>query len=464
MRTAKTLLAAVALMASLSTPAADLIEVWRAASQNDPEAAMAQAQKATADARRIQAKALWRPGLEVLGSAGRMNASSAVNGASFAAPGFGQSNGVSFATSVSNGNTTSWGLGLRQPLISGELSARSDQLLQGAGAAEWQSQLTRQALILNTSQRYFDVVLCAQRLNLLRRQQQAVMRSLTEAEDRFKLGDAPVTDIHEAQARAKALKAQVIDADNALQLAMSALKEASGLPSLSLPLAQPAADVLSPLPGNEEEVRVLALKNYPALELLQTRVAVAEAEVRGLGAGASASLDLVAQATRQHLTGSGDFGPASNDSRQQMIGLQFRMPIDTGGRNARQQEALLAVDQARAALEQGRLQVGQQIRSVWLALDKAQERLQALAAALSAANSRLDATRLGRSVGDRTTLDLLNAENDRTAAALLLIQGRVEVLQNSLRLDALLGRLDESSLARINAKLVQGPDLQQMGE
>jgi iron complex transport system ATP-binding protein len=45
MRVAKTLLAAAALLASLSAPAADLMEVWRAAEQNDPEAARALAQE-----------------------------------------------------------------------------------------------------------------------------------------------------------------------------------------------------------------------------------------------------------------------------------------------------------------------------------------------------------------------------------------------------------------------------------
>src|SRR5450830_363518 len=412
MRVAKNLLAAAALLASLSAPAADLLEVWRGASQNDPDVALAQAQRASADARRDQAQALWRPGLELNGRAGRMTASSAMNGASFAAPGLGQSNGVAFATSVNNGNATGWGVGLRQPLLSGELSARGEQLRQAAGIAELQAQLTRQGLILNTSQRYFDTVLAARRLSLLQHQQQAAQRALVEAQDRFKLGDAPVTDTHEAP----------------------------------------------PLPGVLEELRQRALADNPNVGLLQAQVAVAEADVRSLSVSASATLDLVAQATRQHVSGSGDFGPASNDSRQQLIGLQFRMPIDTGGRHARQQEALRAVDQARASLDQGRLQVGQQTRSAWLALDTAPARLDALAAALAAANARLEATRLGRSVGDRTTLDLLNAENERTGAALALLQGRIDALQQSLKLEALLGHLDEDSLARVNARLALNPD------
>jgi outer membrane protein len=56
-------------------------------------------------------------------------------------------------------------------------------------------------------------------------------------------------------------------------------------------------------------------------------------------------------------------------------------------------------------------------------------------------------------VGDRTTLDLLNAENDASAADLALLQARIEVLHNRLRLQALAGQLDESRLQTVNALL-----------
>lgn len=460
MRVAKTLLAAAALLASLSAPAADLLEVWRAASQNDPEAARAQAQAGQAQPRREQARALWRPGVELTGGAGLMTASSLINGAAFAAPGFGQSTGVSFGTSIDSGRASQWTLGLRQPLISGERRARSAQLEQAAEAAELEARLTRQNLMLHTSQRYFEAVLAARRLSLLQGQQQAVQRMLAEARDRFRLGDAPVTDIHEAEARALGLQAQVLEADNARQVSLAALREASGLPGLQAPLAQPSTADVPPTPAPLAQIREQALAEHPGLALLQARVAVAEAEVRSLGAAASVTLDLVAQASRQHLSGSGEHGLASSDARQQMLGLQLRVPLYTGGgRDARQQEAARAVEQARAELDLARLQISQQTRSTWLSLNTAPERVAALQAGLKAARARLAATRLGRSVGDRTTLDLLNAENDSTAAEWALMQGRIEVLQQSLGLEALLGQLDEGSLARVNARLSLNPDL-----
>jgi multidrug efflux pump subunit AcrA (membrane-fusion protein) len=72
---------------------------------------------------------------------------------------------------------------------------------------------------------------------------------------------------------------------------------------------------------------------------------------------------------------------------------------------------------------------------------------------LVSTRSRLDATRLGRQVGDRTTLDLLNAENDAASAELTLMQARVEFLMNRRRLAATAGRLDEAWLQSVNAAL-----------
>ena len=65
----------------------------------------------------------------------------------------------------------------------------------------------------------------------------------------------------------------------------------------------------------------------------------------------------------------------------------------------------------------------------------------------------MDATQLGRQLGDRTTLDLLQAENDAAAAALALVQARSELLLARLQLSALAGVLDDAQLDGVNAAL-----------
>lgn len=448
------LAAATLALCALSAQATDLMQAWQAARQHDPQAAAADAARAAGETRRAQAASLWRPNVMLSGSAGRMSADSAMSGAQFAAPGFGQSNGVSFDTSVNNGTSTRWALTARQPLYNPERSAQRQQLEIGADAASLQWLATQQDLMLRTTQRYFDVVLAERKLALLRQQQAAVDRTLIEAKDRFALGDAPVTDTHEASARARGLQAQVLAAESELELAQTILADATGLPAGDMQVLPPAGEVApTDLPPLDHWL-AQAQENNPLLRLQRANAESAHQEILKHNAAAAPTLDLVAQAGRDRLSGSGDFGAASNTSRQQMIGLQLNVPLYTGGmRSARLEEALRLEDKARAEVEQARQQTNQQTRSAWLGLKTGQARLNALTEAVTASQARLDATRLGRQVGDRTTLDLLNAENDASSADLALLQARIEVLHNRLRLQALAGQLDEARLQTVNALL-----------
>jgi len=434
--------------------ATDLLQVWDAARQHDPQGALTEAIRATGASRREQAAALWRPTVGLSASAGWAGGETRMNGAQFSAPGFGTSNGVSFGTSVNGGTATRWTLGARQPLYSAERSVQGRQLELAADAAEIESQTVRQDWMLQTAQRYFDLVLAERRLELLRRQHGAVEQALTEARDRYQIGDAPITDIHEAAARARGLQAQVVAADNERELTLAVLADGTGLPPAQLRLQPPANDAgtgrVAPLEQSLEQ----AARANPMLRLLQIQLDAAQAETGKHRVGGAATLDLVAQASRERLGGSGDFGGAGNSQSQQLVGVALNVPLYTGGwRSAKLDESLRLADKARAEFERARLQVGQQTRAAWLLLHSGQARLAALDEALTASRARLDATRLGRQVGDRTTLDLLNAENDATAAELALLQARAELLQARLRLDAAQGQLDADSLRAVNALL-----------
>ncbi|TAM51045.1 MAG: transporter [Burkholderiaceae bacterium] len=440
--------------APLAALATDLLDVWHAASTHDPDVAVSQAVRDAGDARRAQASALWRPTVTLTGNVARMSADSRTTGANFSTPAFGQSNGVDFNTSINDGNASGWTLEARQPLISRERQARSRQLEISANAADLEWQSARQDLMLHTVQRYFAVVLARRKLELLRQQHGAVEKALAEAKDRFALGDAPVTDTYEASARAQNLRAQVLVADNELQLAQTALSDATGLVSPSLQTLPPAANVVPAALPPLAHWLALASDGNPLLRMQQTKAQVAHEETVKLGATSSATLDLVAQTGQQHLNGVGDFGPANNTTRQSMIGVQLTIPLYTGGyRSAHQQEAVHLEDKALAEVELSRQQISQQTRAAWLGLQAGDARIGALAEAVKASRARLDATQLGRQVGDRTTLDLLNAESDTSSAELALLQAKVDVLLDQLRLQALTGQLDEARLEAVNTLL-----------
>lgn len=451
----KTAFAAV-LAASMaqSAIAVDLLGAWRAALRGDFEYSAAQSAGAAGQTRRDQADTLWNPVVAIGATAGLAMSDSSTSGAQFSAPGFGQSNGVSFNTSINHGVTARIGITARKPLLSGERQAQRRQLEMGADMAAIEEQGALQALGVRVAEAYLGLAEAVETERVLRRQQVAVERALSQVKERFQLGDVPVTDTYEAAARAEGVKAQVLSAETDVLLKRAALADITGLPAGALEVIAPARDVrLGNLPTRDQALAA-AEANNPLLRARAASVDLARQEVEKLAPGAATSVDLVAQLGRDRISGNGDFGSASNGATNGLIGVQVSVPLFTGGyRGARQAEASRLVEKAQAELQRARQQVALQTRAAWLGLTVGRGRIDALAESLKASNARLGATRLGREVGDRTTLELLNAESDAAAAELGVLRARIGLLLDRLRLAALAGALDEQLVMSVNASV-----------
>ncbi len=452
----RTSLLALALAAPTAR-ATDLLQAWQAAQQNDRELAVARAAQATAQPRRDQAAALWRPGVAFTATAGLATGESEMRGAQFSAPGLGPSSGVSFGTSVTGGTATRWALQASQPLYNPQRRAQQQQLGLQADMADLEWQAAQQALMLRTAQRYFDVAVAQEALQVLDRQLQAVRKAAAEAQDRFDMGSAPVTNVHEARARLAALRAERLAAQTGLDVKRRALADSTGLAPTALAVHLPGA-VAAVAPRALEAWQQEAEAANPAIRLQQLAADIARAEAEKHRRSASATVDLVAQAGQDRLHGSGDHGSARNKSVNALVGVQLTVPLSTGGwRSAKEEEALRLLDKAQAQVQSTREQVAQQVHAAWLGLRLGAERVQALSEALQASEARLDATRTGLEVGHRTVLDLLGAENDTAAARLALAQARAGLLLDRLRLAQRAGRLDEDTLREANQQLLAAP-------
>lgn len=456
--TAQAILCALLLAAALpaAAQATDLLQAWQAAQSHDRELAVARAAQAAAQPQRNQAAALWRPGVALSAGAGLATGETEMRGAQFSAPGFGQSTGVNFATSVTGGTATRVALQASQPLYNPERRAQQQQLGLQADQADLQWQAARQAAMLRTAQRYFDLAVAQETLRVLDGQLDAVRKVAAEARDRFALGSVPVTDTHEAQARLAQLQAQHLAAQADLDIKRRQLADSTGLAPAALAARLPGpgdqpAPATHALPVWQQEAEA----GNPGIRLHQLAARIAQAEADKHASAAAPRLDLVAQAAQDRLSGSGDYGGgARNKNLNAMVGVQLSVPLYTGGwRSAKQEEALRRWEQAQAQVDSTREQIAQQVHAAWLGLHIGTQRVQALEHALTASLARQDATRTGREVGHRTLLDVLNADNDAAATRLSLAQARSELLLNQLRLSQLAGQLDEAALHRANQQL-----------
>lgn len=442
-----------ALLASPSVQALDLLQTWEQARQHDPQMQVVQATRSSVQAYEAQAKALWRPVLMGSASVGAMSADTSTQGAQFAVGGQPAMPG-SFATSASAATSTRWSLQAKQALYSPERQAQQAQLQKAASVAELRADWAQQQFMQLTAQRYFNLLVAERQQQVLKNQHAAVSRSLTEVKDRFALGDLPVTDTHEATARATGLQAQLLAAESDVQMARSVLAESTRLSvdalKLHVPKTEWAPTAVPTLAQVQEQVR--QANTGVLLQKAQWDVALQELKKHERSGGIT--LDFVASAGRDRLSGEGDFGPSSNTQSQQMLGLSLNVPLYTGGwRSGKLQEAVSAADKASAEYDLALQQAQQQARSVWLALQTGPARLAAMKASWQASAARLDATRLGRQVGDRTTLELLQAENDAAQAELAWLRAQADLLLTQLQLDALTGAMSVQSLQALNAHL-----------
>jgi outer membrane protein len=445
------------LAASPAAFATNLMEAWQAAKSHDYDYMAAAAEHESGEALKDQGNALWHPTVTVTGTAGRMNSNTSTSGAQFYGPGL-SANGATFNTSINGGNLERWGLSAKQALISGDRSGQSRKLQLAGEARELEWQVARQTLILKTAERYFDVAMAQESLAVARHEAESVQRSLAEVKARFDLGDIPVTDVHEATARMDAIQAEILAAETDLQLKTAVLADATGLDPDTIKTMQPAGALPPPGKGFNEWLDT-AMQENPQLRLAEVQAEISREEVRRYGPMADVSVDLVGEVYHDRLGGLGDYGSAENVSNNALVGVQLTVPLSTGGaQSARRSEAAALAEKTRDMKDRTRQQVAEQTRAAWLNVTVGESRATSLEAALKASTARLAATRLGNKVGDRSTLDVLNAENDAASARLSLLQARIALVMNRLRLAALAGQLDDKVLQDISLTLANEPE------
>ena len=164
----------VSMIAAPAAKATDLMEVWRAAQLHDLDYNAAISEHKAGLAKQAEANSLWRPSVQLTGTAGKMTSNTEIQGAQFSAPGLSSNTGVAFNTSVSNGNLERWAVSAKQPLINRDRLAQSRQLDMNVAVADLEWQVARQSLILRSAERYFDVVMAQESLQVLRRQAESI--------------------------------------------------------------------------------------------------------------------------------------------------------------------------------------------------------------------------------------------------------------------------------------------------
>jgi len=347
-------------------------------------------------------------------------------------------------------------LSATQPLIRIENFIVYEQAKSQVNQADAQFILSAQDLILRTAQNYFDVMMAQINLDVVETQKRAINEQLEQAKRNFEVGVSTIVDTHEAQARFDLVLSQEIAARNTLEIARRTLQGLinrfpNDLQSTSLEkiIADP---LLSPEGEMEDWVQVARENNF-SLKTQQIAYEISEQEIRRNKAGHYPTLDLVAQYSNQQGIG-GAFTGRGIDLVSKSVGLQLNVPIFAGlSVQSKVREAIANRDKARSELENAQRMTALQVRQQYLNVTNGIAQIKALRQALISSRSQLDSTLLGQEVGVRTEVDVLNVQQQYFSARRDLAQSYYNYLMARLRLQAEAGNLDEEDIIEINSLL-----------
>ena len=337
-----------------------------------------------------------------------------------------------------------------QPLFRMQNWLQYAQSKQQVKIAEMQLKAAEQDLILRVAQAYFDVLQSQDNIAFMEAQKAAITEQLAAAKRNFEVGTATITDTHEAQARYDLAVAQEIAEQNSLDIRLRALEKLIGKPPGALDaLAEPAQ--FKAESGTIDEWAARATQGNLQAEIQRIAKTIADQEVERNRAGHYPTLDAVAG---YNVNNNQNFGNMQIDSRVASVGLQLNVPIYQGGlTSSRVREAVANQEKARQDLEAATRDAGLQARQAWLNVNSGAARVRALEQALVSTQAQLDSTKLGLQVGVRTSLDVLNAEQQVFSARRDLAGARYAYLLSGLSLKAAVGSLSPADLAEIDQYL-----------
>jgi outer membrane protein, protease secretion system len=345
-------------------------------------------------------------------------------------------------------------LQLRQPLYHPEGQARYRQGMAQTSASDAQFSSRSQDLIVRLVGLYTPAKYAEDQLAQAIAQRDAFAEQRQSNVRMFQRGEGTLTDVLETQAKYDLAEAQVLEARDNLINTRNALAAMVGQDVEKL---DPLADdfrVRPMLPETFDAWKEITLANNPELLAQRYAVEIAREEINKNRAGHSPRLDLVASTGKNSSDTTNTF---NQSSKVHTIGVQLNLPIYSGGAvTAATSQAVSNYDKAQADLDAKINTVVLELRKQYNLTLSTTLRIDAAAKALSSATLLVEATRKSVKGGQRTNLDVLNAQQQLFEAKRDLALARYNYLLGYLRLRYAAGTLSVADLTDIAGYFVAG--------
>jgi len=267
---------------------------------------------------------------------------------------------------------------------------------------------------------------------------EVLQRQLQAARDRFEVGEITRTDVSQARARVAGAKAETIQARGDLQASRAAYEKVIGHP----PEAVSTPDMPDGLPESKDALVAKAIEDNPRVDAAQEAARAARHNARAVKGELLPSLALQAQASR-----SWEQQEPRDRYTTYSATASLSIPLyQSGAVYSRLREARQTVGQRRMEGARARRAAAEQGASAWENLQAARASLESIKAQIEAADLALEGVKREAQVGARTTLDVLDAEQELLNAKVDRVKARRNALVAAYRVLAAKGALTAEAL------------------
>jgi outer membrane protein len=403
--------------------------------QNNPSLNSQRAATRAIDEGVPQALSGYRPKVAITGVGGEQTSSTTSKTINF---GLG-----TYSTVAGYNSPASVGATVTQTLFNGFQTAnRTRQAESAVLAARATLRLTEQTVLLNAATAYMNLLRDTAILDLQRRNVEVLQEQLRQTRDRFNVGEVTRTDVAQAESSLAAGRSQVLLAEANYTASVATYRQVIGSEPGKLSPASPV-DRFSPhsLPG----AIAVSSANNPAVTTAQYNVDVALEAVKVAEGALYPTVTVQGSYQKNWLT------PQSlsvMDSYNASVLGTLSVPIYQGGAEySLIRQAKETLGQKRLDLDSARDQIRQNVVQAWGQLDAAKANINATQAQVQASEIALNGIREEARVGQRTTFDVLTAQQTLVNARVALVTAQHDRVVASYTLLSAVGRLSPEVLA-----------------
>lgn len=393
---------------------------------HNPELEAQRARARGADSAVAEARANWRPSLSVSGTYGAQRTSEITR---FSGASTQQLTPMTARAALS------------QPVITGgQAEAQVRRAIALVRVARADLLNAEQQILLAAATAYMDVVRDAEALHLHQSDVDILTRQRIATKTELDAGAATTTDLQQVDLRLAQAKADMTLAQAQLAQSRDSFERIIGMPSQTLESSPP----LPRLPGTQEQALSLALKFSPRIQSAQAQDKAAQYGVDNAVGAMLPHASIVA--AYDYNKDSLSFGLRSQIDTASVI-AQVQIPLYQGGAEyARIREAKEAQSQTRLGIADADQSTRQALKDSWAAFHAAQTAMSYNQQRVTSSEQALSGVIQQQHQGERSVLDILNAEQERLAAQVALSSSHHDTIVSSYQLLAATGTLTARQL------------------